>query len=298
MSNKKSSSTTNPTAVQSTKENTMTKSFNFAESRDEQGRLVTVTVNPDSTDLFSIGTNGQEEMENGKSALRAAVDFYRFGKYSHPFTAVGLHFYANANLKAFMATNVGVVSAQYDGNFPTPRPDNDWAQLNLRNGKYYLTKFNKEYADLRNRKHDFIDAYVMGLGVDIRVLPWNVGNGDNQGLATTLMATWKETDDVKANAAQIEGYKRAQARTFVNKEIQKATKYGISVAELTGDVSGALVLHIDSGEYVPVSALPLGRYKVYEGSTPLTTVNWDGSVYAASQLKMAAGKKTWGLKTL
>ncbi len=266
----------------------------FVEVFDEKGRLVSVLVNPEAEESFAVGTNGQEEMENGKSALRAAVDFYRFGKWNHKETMVGLHLRADANLNAFMATNLGVISAQYDGDLPIPRPQSGWAQVNLRNGRFYLSRFNKEYAELRERKHDFVDAYILGYGIDIRVLPWNTGNGDNLGLASTLMRTWKESDDEKAMALKIEGYKKVTARQLVNKDIVTARKKGTELPT----VSGAVVLSV-AGTNTELGALEFGRYKVYDDSNrAIMTINWDGSIYSRSQLNKVAQQTEWEIRPL
>lgn len=273
----------------------MEKVEKFVETFDNQGRLVSVHVNPEAKESFTIGTNGQEEMENGKSALRAAVDFYRFNNYGHPQTTFGLHLYKDANLRSFMGTNLGVVSDQYDGDLPIPRPESGWMQVNIRNGRFYLSKFNPEYAELRSRKHDFIDAYILGYGIDIRVLPWNVGNGNNLGLATALMNTWKEPDDQKAYQLKVDGYKKVAARNFANKDIVRARRTG---SELSGAVSGAILLNVGGNE-VPIEKLEMGRYKVYdENQKALMAVNWDGSVYAMSQLGNISQKKNWELQRL
>lgn len=294
MTSKKAvSSKSKSKAVVQKKESNMEK---FVENFDGLGRLVSVTVNPEAEEIFSIGTTGQEEMENGKSALRAAIDFYRFGKWNHKETAVGLHLKADANLRAFMATNLGVISAQYDGDLPIPRPESGWAQVNLRNGRFYLSRFNKEYAEFRERKHDFVDAYIMDMGIDIRVLPWNVGNGDNQGLATTLLNTWKELDDAKALKMKYDGYNRVNAARYAETEIVKAKKAGVRFEEVAGPVNGAIVLNTDNGQ-VQLSSLKQGRYKVTENGNFMFTVNWDGGIYAASRLKQIANKPAWELQS-
>lgn len=286
-------------SVNQPKEDAMENQFSkqFVEVYDEKERLVSVLVNPEAEESYAIGSNGQEDMENGKSALRAAVDFYRFNLYGHPMTTEGLHLYKDANLKSFYATNLGVVHESYAGDLPIPRPKAGWEQVNIRNGRFYLTKFNKEYDELRSRKHDFIDGYLKGYGVDIRVLPWNVGNGDNLGLASTLMRTWKESDDEKAMAMKVEGYQKVAARTFLNKEIRKAHATGQPVAEIASSVSGAVVIHTSDGD-VELTKLPIGRYKVYQDGKALTTINWDGGIYATSQMKMASTKQNWELTAL
>ena len=79
---------------------------------------------------------------------------------------------------------------------------------------------------------------------------------------------------------------------FASKFLQKIS------TKMAHENEEAVVLNMDTGDYVSLESLPFGRYKVYEGRDPITTVYWDGSSYAKSELKSVIGKKNWGLKPL
>ena len=254
--------------------------------KDEQDRLVNVIVHGnEGMPEIVIGSQDTAQMEEGKSALRAAVDLIRHGLYSHPLTTTNLHIYKKSgefrNLPYM--SNIGVISSTYAGDLPFPVPNETeypegWAQLNLRAGRYRLSAFNPKYEALRSRKHDFVQMMLEGYTLIIRVLPWNVNKGDDgMGLADHLLATWMEEDDEVAWQMRIDGFRRKAAREYMRKPILQGRQSPKAMEAARTRYNGDTIVTLVSGKEMPIKKLALGRYRVLNGSTVLNTVPWDGS---------------------
>lgn len=267
--------------------------------RDEDGELLTVSIlGPTMED---IGSQTSQDIQDAKSALYAGSDLLRHARYDHELTQPGLHLLTEANLNAWRATNLGVVSIYFENNselgIPVPSEDEypeGWAQLNRRNKRFYLSHISKDWRITRARKHDFIDGYLEGMGYNIRVLPFNA-NKDPQGMgaADYVLLSWLEDDDAKASEIRIDGISRAQTRNQIRKPArQYIRRHGSAPVESENGSNGngepIMVVKAGSKQRFDISKLPAQTVTVINNRKQPVSITWDGSWSAVSAFKEIA----------
>jgi hypothetical protein len=250
--------------------------------RDEKGGLVNVIITAKNEQYINIGSqNGSTDYDNAKSAINAASDLLKFGKYEHPETAVGIHF-NNRDVNTMFDTNIAVVSTQYVGT-KYPRPSElehpmGWAQLNVRNNRYYLSHLSKWECATRSRKHDFIDALLGGNGIKIRVVPINFTKGeDGLGVIDKIVASWEEPDMDKANKMRDEGIAKAQLRRSIQSAVTQKAVEEQTIAPANMAIN--LVI-LSTGEVVDITKHESCTVEVHDRRGAIASQKWDGSAYS------------------
>lgn len=255
----------------------MTKKEKFYEvTRDDQGNLVEVLVRGTNGQTVVIGS-GQGESYAAKSAIMAAGDFFKFRRYEHPETGVGLHFYATKASNNFFGIGIAAISVDYDGNkYPVPSLEDyplGWASLNVRNGRYYLTPFTETEALTRSRKHDMIDGILKGYEFQVRVRPFAAWMEE-------VLKTWEETDMAKANAMRDAGIAKRQ----LNRQLQAVVTTKNVEKQAISDEAINLVVK-STGEVVDITKHAPCVVNVHDRRGVVVSVNWDKSAHARCRLQ-------------
>jgi hypothetical protein len=207
---------------------------NINVGRLEDGTLDVVTYGGGITDKIDVvGLGISQEVTEAKSALYALSDFVVFEDFDLTVSEEGFHVKKAkvGLLTAFRATNIAVVSTDYQGSFfdglmDIPSDEENptgWAVVNRRRGRFYTTPIQKDGDGFaRARKHDFIDEMLAGFGLEIHVRGFN-SNKDESGMgpADKVVHSWT-LDPEEARAFRAEGYKNANARRQLRKEYLRA----------------------------------------------------------------------------
>lgn len=275
--------------------NTKAKAF-YELVHDENGRLTNILV-PGAAggELIPVGRNN--DIENAKSALRAAGDFFKFGVYANPLSDPELHLYRQKNgvdldLRTIhYGTNLGVISTQYAGNLPIPVPHpseypEGWAQINKHGPEYFLTHFTQEFRAIRCEKHRWIRDMFLGFGLDIWVLPFNVNKGQKGlGYADTLVNTWAAPLE-EAIALRNAGFDKAEMNRYMNRlvvQTRNQSPTGVIAADsrvvdtTTGEINASVMLLQKDGTYVDLNSLPKPcLITVDDGKKAKRNIKWTG----------------------
>jgi len=241
----------------------------YCEWDEQEPYRVQIDNDPDIEPEVIECTNSMD-IKDAMSAITAYGDSIKFGIYSRVdargkmMSEPGLHFYANGGpLNGFRGTNLAVVSTDYTGSFPVPVPHideypNGWAQVNMRRGKFYLSHFSKSSEVVRSRKHDFVDLWLMGVPVLVRVYPFNQ-NKDEDGLGwfDKVLRTWMEPDATKAAELREMGIAKASNSRKVYEAGKRAANMPSKpITTRRGQVNGAVEIVTNTGEIVNVGNLP------------------------------------------
>lgn len=261
---------------------------------DEQGRLTNVVIpGMAGGELIPVGRNN--DINNAKSALRAAGDFFKFGVYANPLSDPELHLYRQKNgvdldlRSVHYMTNLGVISTQYAGDLPIPVPHpseypEGWAQINKHGPEYFLSHFTEEFRELRCEKHRWLRDLFLGFGFDIWVLPFNVNKGQNGlGYADTLINTWAAPLE-EAIALRNAGFDKADSRRFMNKLVNKAYQQSGGkidpearvVDKFTGEVNGSIMLMQKDGTFIDLNELPVPCMVRVDDGKNQHNIRWTG----------------------
>lgn len=264
----------------------------------DDGRLETVIIKgKDGVDPIIIGSQTSLDIENAKSALRAAGDLKKFGIYDNPLTDAEIHFYRIKNgevldLKSVhYAMNIGVVSTAYAGSLPVPVPNAEdhplgWAQINKHGDRYFLSPLSAEFGSVRAMKHDWIRDMLNGHALFIRVLPFNT-NEYGKGYADVLINTWAAPME-EAVELRLKGLDKARDKRFLNRNVGRDVP-----AE---KINGSVILTKKDGSTIDLDDLPKpSLVKVTTGTGSRFQVKWDGNPLQRLRLMQvsAGAKKGW-----
>jgi len=253
-----------------------------------------------------ITVNGYDDGSECKSAFYAGADLLRHGLFDHPLTQVGLHYRTQTGTEnSFMERNVAVIcvnfekeGTDYNGLVPTlEKFPCGWAQVNVMNRIKVLG--NLPEPEVAARKHNFIDALLLGHGLDIRVprylqIPnpkgetaWAVVMEDQFFTVLDREALQKRNDRINSFLDR-QGAYQAVKRATVGK--------GFDPRKVEQINSSTVVTLVDNTE-VPAEELALGQYTVYNKNRIVRTFTWDASDGAKVFLGHAL-KKNWKLRKL
>ncbi len=270
--------------------------------------LATITILPRvaGMPIIPLGSQGPADWLNAKSALYAAASLLRHGRLNHPLTQIGLHLYVDSNIYSAAKTNLGVISVAFSGKglpFPVPSvaqfPDG-WAQLNVLNRRFTLSKFikvdgdNQDANEDRARKADFVDILLAGYGLDIRVLPWNLNKNKDTGLgaADVVLQQLEEDDDEKAYQMYVDALIRYQLRKKLNAPVRawKREHPGETLprtqvtanapATTPTNINGSIILATVDGKHIDITKLAPQYVRVHDGRGNSQSVPWDAGQFA------------------
>lgn len=200
----------------------------YAVQISDTGVVETVTIKGKNGKKV-VSSNGSLSIRFAKTILNTFPEFERFGRYTHPATAVGVHLYADVNEEEAIP-QVGYISTAYAGvDFPIPSPEQyplGWAPMVSMNGRYMLGQFNlnqKERETNRlvaagqlpadqavpaNRsqhawnaalKHDAVDMFLKGVEIEVRTVPI-------QEVTRAALERWAIEDDTEARSESAQSY--------------------------------------------------------------------------------------------
>jgi len=131
-----------------------------------------------------------------RQALTGATDLLLYGKYDHPITAPGLHIMSKADFNSPLSEDVGVVRSSYVGDaVPAPallNGQNVWHKVGIELGDVYTSALKGKYAEVRAKKHNFIEQILRGYALDVWVAPI-------RDYAATIAVQWLVNDLARAS---------------------------------------------------------------------------------------------------
>lgn len=285
------------------------KSDGWYELDKKTGKLIV----PGEGETIVISSQGKDA-DDALSALYSLSDTLRHGRYDHVLTQVGLHIVTDSDLNGWRGTDLGVVGVNLeDDSLGIPIPyeqdyKNGWAQINIRNYRYYLSHFGKAEI-VRTRKHDFVDAILQGYGFEIGIACINA-NKDEHGLGVVdyVLASWEEDDDAVAAQIRLDGIQRGQAKRQLRRAWAVGKRRGLGVTSnddeseeddeepqgKNGKKNGAIWLtsYVNPEEKFDLSQLPHQSVKIYENPRRPMSLSWDGSDMAVLQFR-AVERRGW-----
>lgn len=283
----------------------MTKKFYQIETADD-GTIKSLQILGSNKETpIEVGTVTWDDSENGKSIIRAASSFFKFGRYDHPDTVVNLHIYKGVPRlsKVIYHQRVGVVSADYKGEFVIDgghmNPNNfidGWADVYADDEKFYTRKFKRtddkpEGPEMKAMKHKWVNYILRGYSFNIWTFPysnyvkvfleqWDAPMEEALAMLSTKLdeVKMKETVEAAVNRAY---------RLNDNKAIPTNTPL---VDRATGEVNASIILIGSDGKNFDLNDIePPMMFEYHDGKSTRFS-KWDGTYQSRLRFEVISAK--------
>jgi hypothetical protein len=276
------------------------------EITENEGGEKFVTFNPQAKEVMVLGFRGKLDRAMQRTYLTAGGDHFRFDAYGNKLNNLSkdgwLQLHRDTNLKNTFAitAEAGHVSANFDlgilqakegiyvqgGPMTLEKYPFGWALVGQQAGKVYIHPASKPL--IQSRKLDCLRGIQAGLKTKIKV-------DHIEAYLDTLMESWLEPDDEKANAIREKNMANGAAAKQFNYQVRKAMNpRNNATVMLEGDdlvqtgeggrnapqtvIASNLTINKKGGGTVEMKDLPAGVYTVwtqYGRSIARSAERWD-----------------------